>query len=181
MLASLILIVLIITFAIVISIKFLEQRESDIRWKKLKAVFPSDLHEAKKLAFDRQQSWKITALEKLSNHGNMTGTQKALVDWLVAGEWIVEQQENLKVPEPVINALEAFLIDDHANIEELDLYQEVLSTFFRFYKSSAFTHKVLLSDALIKLGTFSKAHFWRPAIQFLSMSPSDGKVLFASG
>lgn len=170
-----ILIIFIATFAIVIVIEFLEWKKSNIKWLKIRAAFPSNSYEAEKLAINRQQSWKITALEKFSNHKKIKITQKALVDWIMAGEWIVEQPANLKVPESVIRSLEAFLIDNHASMEELDLYQEALSTFFRFYKSSAFTYKVLLSDVLIKLGIFSKTHFWRPAIQFLNMLPSDGE------
>jgi hypothetical protein len=105
----------------------------------------------------------------------MTDEGKSLHDWLTTGEWRLRSDTVLEIPETVLRSLKSFLAADHADMEELRLYQATLSTLFGSYRQLAHAHKELLSAALLKLGTFSKEQFWPAAIGFLNMSPGLGR------
>jgi len=99
----------------------------------------------------------------------MTDNTTILRDWLAEKRW--QRSIDLEIPAPVLEVLRSFLTVEHAGDDELALYRDTLATLFHHYRKSAYTHKTLLGDALIKLGTFSIQHFLPAAAAYLSMEP----------
>lgn len=76
-------------------------------------------------------------------------------------------------------SLTSMLAAEQPGEPALALCQATLSTLFRAHRPSARAHAALLAELLARLGTFSTAHFWAPAVDFLNMAPDLGQRAIA--
>jgi len=108
----------------------------------------------------------------------MDQAQQILHDWL-AGEASHAPAAPALIPERVIASLASILAAEQPGDPALALCQATLSKLFRAHRQSARAHAALLAELLAKLGTFSTAHFWSAAVDFLNMAPDLGQQAIA--